>query len=568
MGLGKMSVRVRGAECGMEAIILGCITSIGGFLFGYDTGQISSMLLFRDFIRRFGQTQANGEIAFDVTIQSLVVSMMSIGTLLGALAGAYTADWFGRRRSLSIGVAVFIIGNIIQITAMESWVHLMIGRIVAGLGVGNLSIGVPMFQSECCPREIRGAVVASYQLMITIGILISNLINYGVRDNPGDDTDASWRIVIGLGIAFSLPLGIGILFSPESPRWLAGRGRWEEARMSLARLRGLKDDPTNPLVNDDFKEMESSIQEQNSAGQATWVECFTGKPSNIPRTLYRTILGCALQFLQQWTGVNYFFYYGATIFEAAGIDDPIQTQLILGAVNVAMTIPGLYIIERVGRRVPLVAGGLWQAVWLLIFAIIGIVRPPTEYASSGTVMIVCACMFIASFAMTWGPFVWVVIGETFSLRSRAKQASLATAFNWLGNFMIGFLTPYANDGIGYAFGFVFFACNFVAAATVYFFVFETKSLSLENCDVMYSDPNLKAITSKKWIPTGYITRNERDDAYWQRRTSVLDNQAGGIPGSLDEKHGEDKLATDTSPDRSMSLHQEHVDGTTGDSRRV
>lgn len=107
-------------------------------------------------------------------------------------------------------------------------------------------------------------------------------------------------------------------------------------------------------------------------------------------------------------------------------------QLILGAVNVLMTIPGLYLIERIGRRVPLVVGGLWQAGWLLVFAIIGIVRPPTEYTSSGIVMIVCACMFIASFAMTWGPFVWVVIGEMFPLRTRAKQASLATAFNWLG----------------------------------------------------------------------------------------------------------------------------------------
>lgn len=265
------------------------------------------MLLFPDFKMRFGQyVDAAGEWQFDTTIQSLVVSMMSIGTLIGALAGAYTADWFGRRRSLSVGVAVFIIGNIIQITAMYSWVHLMVGRIVAGLGVGVLSIGVPMFQSECCPREIRGAVVASYQLMITIGILISNIINYGVRDNPGDDTDASWRIVIGLGIAFSVPLGVGVLFSPESPRWLAGRGQWEEARMSLARLRGKKDDPNDEFVNDDFKEMQESIAEQAKAGQGTWVECFTGQPSGIPRLVYRTFLGCGLQFFQQWTGISKF----------------------------------------------------------------------------------------------------------------------------------------------------------------------------------------------------------------------------------------------------------------------
>ncbi|CAA9962239.1 High affinity glucose transporter ght1 [Pyrenophora teres f. maculata] len=557
MGLGKISVRVRGAECGIEAILLGVITSIGGFLFGYDTGQISGMLIFSDFVNRFGQTQANGEIAFDPTIKSLLVSLMSIGTLIGALAGAYTADLLGRRRNLTAGVFVFIIGNTIQITSMHSWVHMTVGRIVAGLGVGVLSIGVPMYQSEVCPREIRGAVVASYQLMITVGILVSNIINYGVRDNPGEQSDAAWRIVIGLGIAFSIPLGIGVLFTPESPRWLAGKERWEEARMTMARLRGLAHDPQHVLVSEDFNEMQDAINEQKSAGQGTWIECFTGQPSGIPRLAYRTLMGCAIQFFQQWTGVNYFFYYGATIFRSAGIEDPLQVQLILGAVNVAMTMPGLYLIERVGRRVPLVLGGLWQAAWLLIFAIIGVALPPQDNPTAGVVMIVAACMFIASFAATWGPFVWVIIGESFPIRTRAKQASLATAFNWLGNFLIGFLTPYADDGIGYAFGFVFFACNFVAAGVVYFFVFETKSLSLENVDIMYSDPSLSARTSKKWIPAGYITRNERDDSYWQRRHSAAAANGAVVPKSIDEKY--DGKDADTSPERGMSMHQERVD---------
>ena len=129
------------------------------------------MLLFEDFIQRFGQDQGNGVVAFDSTISSLLVSLMSIGTLFGALAGAYTADFFGRRKNLTIGVIIFIAGNIVQITAMDTWVHITLGRMLAGVGVGILSIGVPMYQSEVCPREIRGAVVASYQLMITIGIL-------------------------------------------------------------------------------------------------------------------------------------------------------------------------------------------------------------------------------------------------------------------------------------------------------------------------------------------------------------------------------------------------------------
>jgi SP family sugar:H+ symporter-like MFS transporter len=240
--------------------------------------------------------------------------------------------------------------------------------------------------------------------------------------------------------------------------------------------------------------------------------------------------------------------YGATVFESAGIADPIQVQLILGAVNVACTIPGLYLIERLGRRVPLIIGGLWQAAWLLIFAVIGIALPPTDNPTSGIVMIVCACMFIASFAATWGPFIWVVIGETFPLRTRAKQASLATAFNWLGNFLIGFLTPYATEGISYAFGFVFFGCNFVAAVIVYFFLFETKALSLENVDEMYSDMSVKAISSKKWVPAGYISRNERDEMFWEQR--------GGVKGGVKDTDAE-------SPERGMSLHQARVGGGDG-----
>jgi SP family sugar:H+ symporter-like MFS transporter len=181
--------------------------------------------------------------------------------------------------------------------------------------------------------------------------------------------------------------------------------------MSMARFRGLKNDLNNKLIEDDFGEMYDSIQEQKSAGVGSWWECFTGSGAK-PRVVYRTFLGLGVQFLQQWTGVNYFFYYGATIFQSAGIDDTLLIQLILGAVNVATTFPGLYLIERLGRRIPLIYGALWQSAWLLIFASVAIARPPTEYESSGIVMIVAACMFIASFAMTWGPFAWVVIGES------------------------------------------------------------------------------------------------------------------------------------------------------------
>jgi SP family sugar:H+ symporter-like MFS transporter len=342
-----------------------------------------------------------------------------------------TADWWGRRKSLSFGVIIFLIGCVIQLTAMESWVHIMMGRFVSGLGIGNLSVGVPMFQSECSPREIRGAVVASYQLLITFGILVANCVNYGTRELQ--DSAASWRIVIGLGMAFAVPLGLGILLVPESPRWLAARSRWDDARVSIARLRGLKHEPHHHLVEDDMREMREILEKERAVGVGSWAECFVPRPNGVPKQVYRTILGITIHFLQQWTGVNYFFYYGATIFESAGIDDPIRTQLILGAVNVAMTFPGLYVVEKFGRRGPLLIGAIWQAAWLAVFASMGTALNPEDNSTSGIIMIVSACMFIASFAMSWGPICWVVIGETFPLRTRAKQASIATAGNWLGN---------------------------------------------------------------------------------------------------------------------------------------
>ncbi|KAF4480180.1 hypothetical protein FAGAP_12085 [Fusarium agapanthi] len=207
------------------------------------------------------------------------------------------------------------------------------------------------------------------------------------------------------------------LACPESPRWLAMREDWDGVMASLARLRGMMSDVKKPIVEDNIQEMRILLEEERKVGQGSWLECF-GVRNKGPKVLYRTLLGMAVQFFQQWTGANYFFYYGATIFESAGIDDPILVQLILGAINVGMTFFGIYYAERFGRRWPLIIGGLWQTAWLLIFA----------------------------------------------------SASLATASNWLANFLISFLTPFADAGISYAFGCVFAGMNLIGTVIVYFFL--------------------------------------------------------------------------------------------------
>ncbi|KAL7793008.1 general substrate transporter [Trichoderma ceciliae] len=500
---GHRSIKIKGVDCGLDAIFLAIITSIGGFLFGYDIGQISGVLLFNNFINRFLN---NGS----ATTKSLLVSFMSVGCLFGSLLGAYTSDWFGRRKSIALGVAIFIAGDIIQITATGSWVHVTMGRFVAGLGIGNLSVGVPMFQSECVPREIRGAVVTSYQLLITIGILFGNLVCYFIRTH--ENHSFSWRLIIGMGAFFSLPLGLGILV--------------ERARRSLSRLRGKSHDPGNVIVENDMHEMREVLALERQSGNASWLECFSAT-SKVPKTRYRTLLGMGIHFLQQWTGVNYFFYYGASIFSSAKINDPLMTQLVLGAVNVGTTFLAVYFVDKLGRRWPLILGALWQAAWLLIFASIGTASNYAPSTTFGIIMILSACMFIASFAATWGPIAWVVMGETFALRTRAKQASLATASNWLGNFLIGLLTPFADYGMSYSFGFILAGANLVAALLVWFYLYESSLLSLESVDIMYSIHDLVPWESARWVPPGYVTRLERDEKHF-RRMSISAADISGL----------------------------------------
>ncbi|ESK91805.1 monosaccharide transporter [Moniliophthora roreri MCA 2997] len=498
---------VQGVPIGWVAIMLALLASMGGFIFGYDTGQISDILLMEDFILRFAECGTPGDLGtckFSGVRSGLIVSLLSIGTLFGALMGAPTADALGRRYAMVVECILFIVGVIIQITSTSVWQQFAVGRLVSGLAVGALSAAVPMYQAETAPPQIRGTLTATYQLFITFGILVAYCISIGTR--PMRDA-GSWQTVVGIGIIWPFILGIGILFMPESPRWLAKSGRMEEAAHSVARTRGVprSEEQTNPIVLREVDEIRARTEyEKQFAGHAGWIDCF--KPKN--KILYRTLLGMALQSLQQLTGANYFFYYGATIFQSVGLSDSFVTQIILGAVNFVCTFGGLYVMERFGRRVPLIIGGLWQSAWLFVFAAAGTAVNPQTNSNIGKLMIVAACMFILGYAMTWAPGVWILIGETFPTRTRAKQGALATASNWLWNFLLAFFTLFIVNAIEFRYGFVFAACNLLGAVVVYLFLYESSDLSLESVDEMYNDPNCKPWTSRSWAPVGYANRRE------------------------------------------------------------
>lgn len=269
---------------------------------------------------------------------------------------------------------------------------------------------------------------------------------------------------------------------PESPRFAYRVGRIEEARATMARLNGV--DPFSPLIEAEIAEIEEKLVAERAGGDHPLSEIFTG-----PRMMYRTLLGMTLQAGQQLTGANFFFYYGTTIFASTGISNSYVTSIILGTVNVVATVGGMFLISKVGRRKALIGGALWMFACFLVYSLVGSLKlslsDPASTPAPGSVLIVFTCLFICAFAATWGPLVWAVVGELYPARYRAPCMALATASNWLFNFLISFFTTFITDKIHYWYGMVFGACTLALAGIVYFFVIESKDRSLEEIDTMY-----------------------------------------------------------------------------------
>ncbi|KAI9150110.1 Hexose transporter-like protein [Paramyrothecium foliicola] len=531
----------------MRSFTMGVLVSMGGLIrtdwltkqpnsFGYDTGQISGFLEMPDFLERFGEIDDTGERHFSTIRSGLIVALLSIGTLIGALAAAPLADAIGRRISISIWCIVTSIGFLIQIAAIRAWYQVMIGRLVAGFGVGALSLLVPMYQAETAPPWIRGALVCTYQLFITLGIFLAACFNYAtVQDYP--NSSASWRIVVGLGWIWTLILGVGILFFPETPRYDFRHGQGERAEKTLCRVYGASHN--HHAIRSEVKEIVSKLDAEKAImAQTSSMSEFFGM-FKAPRMTYRILLGMILQMFQQLSGANYFLYYGVTIFSAVSIDSFI-TQIILNTINFLATFPGLYMVEKFGRRKSLIAGSLWMFVCFMIFASVGyFLFDENDLDGSrtpGIIMIVFAALFFCGFATTWGPMIWAIQAEIFPSRYRAKGMALSTASNWTWNFCIGFFTPFITNDIGFAYGYVFAGCNLVAALIVYFFVIEGTGRTLEEIDTMYLQ-RVKPWKSSKWVPPS------QDEMERIRREAGISLEAAPVGGS--GAAGEDRLSGDT-----------------------
>ena len=431
------------------------------------------------------------------------------------------ADFFGRRTTIIIGCIVYIAGVVVQtattVNNPSQALGLIVGgRLIAGFGVGQVSSTIILYMSEICPRKVRGALVSGYQFCITIGILLASVVVYATQKR--NDT-GQYRIPIALQFAWGVVLATGLFFLPESPRYFVKRGNMEAARTSLAILRGHSGD--SEYVENELYEIIANAEYERNVIPSTsyissWTNCFTGSVWEAKSNLRRTILGTSLQMMQQWTGVNFIFYYSTPFLQSTNaISNTFLISLIFTLINVLSTPLSFWTIEKFGRRPLLIWGALGMLICQFIVAIVGdtVGFNHAHSLSDGTkvadniaavnAQIAFICIYIFFFASTWGPGAWVVTGEIFPIPIRSRGVALSTASNWLWNTIIAVITPYmVGEDRGNLKSNVFFVwgslctCAFIYA---YFLVPETKGLTLEQVDRMFEETTPR--TSSKWKPT-------------------------------------------------------------------
>ncbi|RKF64032.1 putative glucose transporter rco-3 [Golovinomyces cichoracearum] len=518
------------------AILIGMFVAFGGILYGYDTGNISGILAIRYFKDQFStgyMTIQDGKLQPDISSsqQSLIVSILSAGTFFGALAAAQIADRLGRRWSLIASSWVFVGGVILQCIATKLPMFIS-GRFFAGLGVGLISTLIPLYQSETAPKWIRGVIVGSYQLAITIGLLLAAVVDNATKDR---NDSGSYRIPLGIQFAWAIILMTGIFLLPETPRYLIRVGKQKEAARALSKLRHLSVEHSSIL--EELEEISRIHAHETSLGKASYSDCVKGGIAK------RLLTGCLLQGLQQLTGINFIFYYGTQYFKNSGITNPFVITMITSAVNVSSTLPGLYAIDKFGRRPLLLWGAVGMCLAQLFVAILG--TTTTGQTSEGVafttniaaqkVSIAFICLYIFFFASSWGPIVWVVTGEIFPFRVRAKALSITTAVNWLLNWAIAYSTPYlvnfgpGNLNLQSKIFFIWFGCCFFCIAFVWFFIYETKGLSLEQVDEMYNAVSV-ASKSVSWKPRTQQNNlvSGKDQAEEYKEENRIEGGANGI----------------------------------------
>lgn len=453
--------------------------SLGDALFGYNSGIMSGLLVNPVFIKRFFSDfgGADGSLAtVDTSITGISVACLQASAAIGALIAGRLGDMMGRKRTVRLGGFIYFFSAFMQMFA-PGFATFVAGRTIQGLGVGFLSMTVPIIQTEIAAPHARGLMVGIEYTFLIAGYMLSCWVDYGFHFMLPHNL--SWQGPFIIQIALSLLLVVMSFFLPETPRWLAKNGFMDESLQTVADLHS-DGNIAAENVEKVFLEIQEAVVYEAELGKAGWVEMFT-------RYRKRTIVGITVQMFAQLNGINIISFYLPSTLATAGFSE--QKSLLYTAANAlpytAATMVTWWLADHWGRKPLLIMGGLMMAVLLGIVCAFQEASIPIMTRANGQYAFIMLYNIVYGF--TWGPMPWLLPAEIFPLRSRSKGMALATTSNWIFNFIIGMVSPDAFAGIGGYFYLVIAGFCLFSAGLAYFYYVETAGHSLEEIALAFGD---------------------------------------------------------------------------------
>ncbi|MDF2962441.1 MAG: transporter [Paenibacillus sp.] len=438
--------------------LVSIVAALGGLLFGFDTAVVSGAIGFM-----------KDKFSLNEVEVGWAVSSLIIGCIFGAAISGILSDKLGRKKVLIAAAVLFIIGSLGS-AIPETFTGYIIARIIGGIGIGITSTLCPLYNAEIAPAKYRGRLVALNQFATVTGIFLVYFVNSGIAGS-GDDAwniSTAWRWMFGVGVLPGVLFLILLFFVPESPRWLIKQGRPMEALPVLLRIHGEEMAKQEVLdIKESFKQESGSIRQLFNPGLRTAL-----------------IVGVVLAVLQQVTGINAIMYYAPEIFKetGAGTNASLVQTILVGLINFLFTILALWLIDKVGRKALLLVGSASMAVCLLV---IGVAFHTGHTA--GPVVLIFILLYVASFAISLGPVVWVILSEIFPNRIRGKAMALASMSLWAADYVVSQSFPPMLNSAGPAMTFWIFG---LMSLFTFFFTLkvvpETKGKSLEEIESGWS----------------------------------------------------------------------------------
>lgn len=439
------------------------VSATGAFLFGLDIGYLSAILEDQSFL-----DQITGGRPLTAVESGTITAAFTWGAILGSfpIVSAYFQDTRGRKGTMSMGVIIFLIGALLQVFA--SYQNMMtVGRFIAGISIGLLSASIPLYQSEIAPSELRGTLTSFYQLMITVGIVVAQVLNYFVLSIPG----YGWRLSIAAQVVPAAVLAVLLPSLPYSPRWLITQNRHDEAKQVFLTL---YDEERAYREFADVCEVDAAERQQ---GKVSWGDLFTR-----PRLRGLLVVGILTMLLQQLSGMNIFMMYGVNMITELGFDGK-ASMIALSMTNTVSTFAGIFTIDLLGRKALFILGGLGMASCCFVSAV----------TTADFPKLIAMFLFVFFFASTWGPVAWVFCAEIFPSKYRTRLIGCSTTANWTGASIVAFVYKLIlAQGDSLIYYVTTFACVCCAGFGVW--IPETKGVGLEFMPLIFDgklprDPN-------------------------------------------------------------------------------